>query len=153
MGIWTKMLPSPSILERSWYALVSWKLCWRLLCLKFHSSHSLSRSLLTFCRVKVPIFLLWTFTFRGERVFGDLAPVLSMSNIPCWFGPMAPLKIDRQGTQCIDWLIKWKTTFATCALFTSEHCFPGCFPSSLNNVFKDWNQIQLMTPQKLGSGL
>jgi len=36
---------------------------------------------------------------------------------------MAPLKIDRQGTQCIDWLIKWKNTFATCALFTSEYCF------------------------------
>lgn len=123
MGIWTKMSPSPSILGHSWYALVSWKLCWRLLCLKFHSSHSLSRSLLTFCRVKVPIFLLWTFTFKGERVFGDLAPVLSMSNIPCWFGPMAPLKIDRQGTQCIDWFIKWKTTFATSALFTSKHCF------------------------------
>ncbi len=117
------MSPSPSILECSWYALVSWKLCWRLLCLKFHSSHSLSRSLLTFCRVKVPIFLLWTFTFKGGkglRGFGSCIVHVKHSLLIRSHGTSE----NRQARNSMYWLtIKWKTTFATSALFTSKHCF------------------------------
>lgn len=109
---------------------------------------SLSANLLTFCwEVKIPPLAPptltlppspppstslsggWTFTINEQwkktSPDGDFVPpcIVHVNVCPCWFGPSGiPLRLwERRPTaQCIDWLIKWKTLLAMCAL-SSKH--------------------------------
>lgn len=67
----------------------------------------------------------WTFTinehWKKQVPMGISCPfsIVHVNVCPCWFGPSGiPLGVQerRPTAQCIDWLIKWKTLLATCAL-------------------------------------